>query len=173
MRFSGRTCRPAGRLAIWFTFAGALACGCGYSSGLRISDRHQNIGIEFFGNDSYERDLERPFDDEMTLALRSYSDAPIVSVSKADVIVRGRIRSYGRRSGIRSQDNVLLETGVSIEVEAMLVERGTERVLRGPFRASSAIGYLVGPTENELEARDRALHHIAEELVLDLFGPQD
>jgi hypothetical protein len=52
-----------------------------------------------------------------------------------------------------------------------LVERGTEKVLRGPFKASCAVGYLLGDTENEFAARDRALRHIADEIVLDLFSP--
>lgn len=149
----------------------ALAGGCGYSSGLRVSERYNSVGLEFFGNDSYERDLERPFDDEMSRALRNLSDAPIVDVSRADVVVRGMIRSYLRRSGIRSRENVLLETGVTIEVRAALYDRATGKRLGEEYKATSAVGYLVGQAENELEARDRALRHIAEELVLDLFAP--
>jgi len=148
-----------------------LAAGCGYSAGLGVASRHRSIGVEFFGNDSYERDLERPLDDQVTLSLRDLSDAPIVEVEHAEVVVRGRIRTYARRSGIRSHENELLETGVTIEVEGSLLERGTEKVLRGPFKASCAVGYLLGNTENEFAARDRALRHIADELVLDLFSP--
>jgi hypothetical protein len=160
----GRACAAALVLA-W------IAAGCGYSAGLGVASRHRSVGVEFFGNDSYERDLERPFDDQVTLSLRDLSDAPIVDVARADVLVRGKIRTYARRSGIRSHENVLLETGVTIEVEGSLVERGTEKVLRGPFKASCAVGYLLGDTENEFAARDRALRHIADEIVLDLFSP--
>ncbi len=148
----------------------ALLGGCGYSAGLRVSDRHSSVGLEFFGNDSYERDLERPFDDEMSRALRDFSDAPVVDVSHAEVVVRGMIRSYQRRSGIRSRENVLLETGVTIEVTAALYDRASGNRLSQDCKATSAVGYLVGEAENELEARDRALRHIAEELVLDLFA---
>lgn len=144
--------------------------GCGYSSGLRVSEEHSSIGVEFFGNGTYERDLERPFDDQMTRAIRDMSDAPIVASSQADVIVRGTIRSYYHLGGIRSKENQLLETGVAIEIEAALVDRKTSKVIKGPFKAFSAIGYLTGDPLNEPVARDRALHHIAEELVLDLFA---
>ena len=144
--------------------------GCGYSSGLRVSEEHASIGIEFFGNGTYERDLERPLDDEITRAIRDMSDAPIVAAKSADVIVRGTIRSYFHLGGIRSKENQLLETGVAIEVEAALVDRKTSKVIKGPFKAFSAIGYLTGDPLNEPVARDRALHHIAEELVLDLFA---
>jgi hypothetical protein len=149
----------------------AVVLGCGYSSGLRVSDRHVSVGLEFLGNDSYERDLERPFDDEMSRALRNFSDAPIVDVAKADVVVRGKIKSYIHRAGIRSRENVPLETGVSIEIEASLHQKSSGKLLRGPFKITSAVGYLVGDPGNEPQARDRALRHIAEELVLDLFTP--
>ncbi len=143
---------------------------CGYSSGMRVSEQHASIGVEFFGNDSYERNLEVPLDNELTRALRSFSDAPIVPSSRAEVVIRGRIRGYVRRGGIRSTENQLLETGVGIEVEATLQDRTSGRILRGPFKAFSSVGYLTGNPNNEIQARDRALRHIAEELVLDIFA---
>ena len=168
--------------------AALLLAACGYSSGLKVSEKHSSIGVEFFGTESYERDLERPLDDEVTRALRDYSDAPIVASSRAEVVVRGRIRGYVHRGGIRSKENVLLETGVTIEVEATLVDRQSGKVIKGPVKAISSIGYETGFTAqdfeandrpplrvaeqsaNEAVARDRALRHIAEELVLDLFA---
>lgn len=149
-----------------------LAAGCGYSTSLQAPDRKGSVGIEIFGNDSYERDLERPFDDQLTTAFRELVDAPLVDVSRADVLVRGTIRSYYRRPGIRSPDNQLLETGVTIEVTAALFDRASGKRMTEDYKATSSVGYLVGGvTENELDARDRALRHIAQELVLDLFAP--
>jgi Lipopolysaccharide-assembly len=168
-----RAVRIAGVLLPRFGLGLGLCLGlgaCGYSSGLRVSEEHASIGVEFFGNGTYERDLERPFDDQLTRAIRDMSDAPIVASSQADVIVRGTIRSYYHLGGIRSKENQLLETGVAIEIEATLVDRKSSKVLKGPFKAFSAIGYLTGDPLNEPVARDRALHHIAEELVLDLFA---
>ena len=150
----------------------ALVAACGYSTGLRVAERHRSVGVQFFGNDSYERDLERPLDDELTRALRNFVDVPIVDVSRAEVLVRGKILRYVHRSGIRTRDNVPLETGAGIEVEAVLVERATDKVLRGPVRAMSSVGYLIEVPGAEAEARDRALRHVAEELVLDLFAPE-
>jgi hypothetical protein len=169
-----RSIRSGGALllGVALLIACAFAGGCGYSAGLGVADHHSSIGLEIFGNDAYERDLERPFDDEMSRALRDFSDAPIVDVSKADVLVRGMIRTYLRRSGIRSPANVPLETGVTIEVTAALYDRASGKRLSEDCKAVSSVGYLIGPTNNELDARDRALRHIAEELVLDLFAPR-
>lgn len=158
------------RLGILLGILGALpAAGCGYSSSLRVSERYPSLGLEVFGNDSYERDLERPLHDQMSLALRDLSDARLVSPGQAAAVLRGKILLYQRRAGIRSEDNVLLETGVRIEVEASLFVQGNP--VRGPVRASSAIGYTLDDPNNEQEARDRALRHIAEELILTLLTP--
>jgi len=144
--------------------------GCGYSTSLRVAQRYPSLGLEIFGNDSLERDLERPLHDEMSRALRDLSDARLVAPSQADAVLRGRVILYNRRAGIRSEDNELLETGVRIEVEASLLVHGQS--VR-TARASSAVGYIVGDPDNETEARNRALRHLSEELVLTLLAPAD
>lgn len=148
----------------------ALCAACGYSSGLRVAERHRTVGIEVFKNDSFERDLERLLYDELARALRDYSDAELVDPSEAEVVVRGTIQTYHRRSGIRSTDNRLLETGVYIQVAASLHERGSAAD-PPPVNAHCWVGFTTGDAENERTARDRALRHIAEEVVLDLFTP--
>ena len=157
-----------------------LAAGCGYSSGFQVAGEPRSIGVEIFGNESPERDLEIPLQDELTRALRNLSNAAVESPSRADVVVRGSIRTYHRRSGIRNEDNIQLETGVTIEVDAALYRRGSTVPERGPFRATESVGYLIGGAQdvielrrNEREARERALRHIAEELVLDLLAPPE
>jgi len=119
-----------------------------------------------------ERDIERDFQGELTRAIRDLTDAPLGSVADADAIVRGTVREYHRRSGIRSPENVLLETGIYLEVEASLWRRGADKPERGPYRPSTWVGFVIDPTgENERLARLRAMKHVAEELVLDLFTP--
>jgi hypothetical protein len=88
-------------------------------------------------------------------------------------VIRGKILTYHRRSGIRNTDNEQLETGIYISAEAQLHDRATGRVVSGPVGADAAVGYILGPVENEREARERALRRIAEELVLDLLRPLD
>jgi hypothetical protein len=158
-------------------WAGFLACivlagGCGYSSGLAVRGSGiQSVGVEFFGNETMERDLERSFHDELTRTLRTRSDAPLEPVARADAVVRGTIRQYHRRSGIRSPDNVQLETGIFLEVEAALHARGAEAPSRGPVRASIWVGFVIDSTgESERLARERAMRFVADELLLDLFA---
>lgn len=148
----------------------ALA-GCGYSTGLRVTERHRTIGVEFFGNRTYERDLERPFHDELSRVLRDTSDAALVDPGRAEVVVRGMIRGFNRRSGIRSPENERLETGIYFEVEAELVDRARDVPIRGPVRHGAWVGYTLVPPENEREARERVMRNVAQELVLDLFAP--
>jgi hypothetical protein len=80
--------------------------------------------------------------------------------------VRGTVREFHRRAGIRSLDNQLLETGIFLEVEAGLYAPKGEQPARGPVKASTWIGFVIEPTgENERAARARAMRHVAEELV--------
>ena len=88
-------------------------------------------------------------------------------------MIRGTVISYHRRSGIRSPDNELLETGIYLSAEARLVDRKSGLTLRGPSRGDAAVGYNLSESGNEQEARVRALRRVAEELVLELLRPLD
>lgn len=164
-----RMCR-----ALWLATAllstALLAGGCGYSSGLKVAQNYDSVGVELFGNDTFERDLEPLLHAHLTEVLTEISDARLASPEQARGVIRGKLVSYHRRNGIRSRDNRLLETGVTIEVEAGLYVRGSETPLR-TARASTSVGYTLDGLGNESEAKDRALRHIAEELVLELFSP--
>ena len=149
----------------------ALASGCGYDSGLRVAEKYRSVGVDFFGNETPERDVERPLYDELTRSLRDLTDVPIESPAEAEVVIRGTVRNYQRRGGVRSRDNVLLETGVLVEAEATLVERSSGRALGPPVRAGRWVGFVLDDPGNEARAVERVLHHIADELVLGLFAP--
>jgi len=158
-------------LALFLCLSGA---GCGYSAGLRVSEHHDSVGIEIFGNQSYERDLEPQLHEQMTRVLRDQSDARLVDPREARAVIRGTLTAFHRRGGIRNHDNELLETGVYIEVQARLFIGGNET----PVRSSTAsvwVGFVLGKeqSDNERAARGRALRHVAEELVLELLGPSD
>jgi hypothetical protein len=113
----------------------ALAPACGYSSGFLVEDP-RTVAVEIFQNDSKERDLESELHAELTESMNRMVHAPLVSPSGADLLVRGTLLAYERRSGIRSPQNVLLETGVRISVRAQLVRR------RGPYRPGGGQGGL-------------------------------
>lgn len=149
------------------------AASCGYSAGLRVAEKHRSVGVEFFGNETLERDVERPLQDQITRAVRDLTDADIAPPSLAEVVVRGTVRTYQRRGGVRSTENVLLETGVYVEIESSLVERATGRPLGPPVRFGRWVGFVLDDPANEPRARERVLRHIADELVLNLFAPVD
>ena len=163
----GRGVRALAPLALVFA-----AAACGYSAGLRVKDSGlTSIGVEFFGNETLERDLERDFQSELTRALRD-AGADLEKEPGALHVVRGTVREYHRRSGIRSTDNQLLETGVYFAVDAALYARDGKDPIRGPYQANTWVGFVIEPTgENERVARERAMRHVAEELVLDLLTP--
>jgi hypothetical protein len=197
-----------------------IAAGCGYSSGLRIPEEEgDRVGIEFFENRTPEPDLEREFHGALSRAVIDLIDADVAAPDRSNLVVRGEILRFQRRSGIRSTDNELLESGIQIQVRCGLWRRrrpgeavpappperrqrtresigydhrrgityerdfskqpalGTtydpDWIQIGSAVADMAVGYIIGESGNEAEARARALRNVAEGLVLDLFEPMN
>lgn len=150
----------------------ATVTGCGYHRALAPPPGARSVGVALFVNDSPERDLERELSVHLTEALRDLVEAPIESPAEADVLVAGRIVDYRRRGGIRDKDNRLLESGVGVVVEAWLVDRRSARPLGAHAAASTQVGYIVDASAGERIARARALRHLADRLILDLFQPE-
>jgi hypothetical protein len=170
--------------------------GCGYRTGLVLpGGQGTSVAVSIFDNDSKLRDLEAPLNAAIALSAERLLDARLTAPERADYVVRGRILSYEKRGGIRSEDNMLLETGVIIVVEAQLV-RGRARVPDaevsateteaeaetkaepgaepGPLartRATATAGFRLDEPDGERVARDRCLRNLADRIVLDLFAP--
>ena len=156
-----------------FLLVALVLGGCGYETGLRVAEKHHSVGVEFFGNITPERDVERPLHDEITRALRDLTDVPIESPHRAEVVIQGVVKVYQRRGGVRNDDNQLLETGVLIEAEATLIERASGRALGPPVRAGRYIGFVLDDPSNEANAQASVLKYITDELVLELFAPMN
>ena len=165
--------------AVLMLFAAGVFGACGYRTGLLAPENARTVGVEFFGNDGPLRDLEVQLQSELSQAVARMVAVRIVDPEGAELLVRGRVVDYSRRSGIRSPQNVLQETGVRITVEASLVDPKRRldadgkplplRVLR-QARTMSESGYRTEEPDGEAAARARALRNLADRLTLDLFG---
>jgi hypothetical protein len=154
----------------------SLLPACGYHAGMVTPELGETVAVEFFANDSKVRDLEVELSTHLTDAMNRMVHAPLVTPSAADYVVRGRIVNYSRRRGIRSPENVVLETGLRIGVHARLIrrrflaERELSEELVAEGRYSAEAGYRLESFQGEAEARERALRNIADQIVMDLFG---
>ncbi len=144
--------------------------GCGWQTGLIAPDGVRSIGIEYFNNTTPEPDLEVAFAAVLGESLVTLVALPVRPPDGADLVIRGRIDEFRRRSGVRDEDNQLLESGVRIGVQAELVDRATGITLR-TSDARLWGGFAVDRTENELDTRVRVLRNLADEVILDLFAP--
>jgi len=153
------------------------AAGCGWHSGLPAPEGARSIGVEAARREGtvLERGLEPLLTDALSRTVVDWVDLELVSPDEADLVIRPLILEYRRRGGVRSGENELLETAVFIRVQAELVDRrtGASRPIAGPAVAQLWSGYSLDVPTNEDRARDRALRHISETLVLDLFGSSD
>ncbi len=147
--------------------------GCGWSAGLTAPDGHRTVGVRIFETERglLQRNLEPILSDAMSEAVTGMVGAPLVAPSAADVVVEGRILAYGRRSGIRTTENELTETGLRLVLEAKLVDRKGDVVVPARQRHVWS-GYALDERAlvSESLARRRAVEYVAQTLVLDLFG---
>ena len=146
------------------------SAGCGYSSRLALPTERRTVGIEVFDNDTPRPELERDLHLELVRSGRKLIGTPIVTPSTADLVVRGTIREYHRRMGVRTGDNLLLETGLTIVVEAELWDRARGALVAGPIPVGIQVGYTLDARGNESDARQRALRNVADRVLLDLFA---
>ena len=144
--------------------------GCGYSTDFALPENTQSVGIEVFKNESRWVELERPMHLELTRSTRNLVDASIVDPRHADLVVRGTIDTYSRRMGVRSSENVLLESGLTLGATVELWDRARGELLAGPLPVSVQIGYTLDELGNEAGARERAIRNLADRIVIDLFG---
>ncbi|MBM3978324.1 MAG: hypothetical protein FJ299_15225 [Planctomycetes bacterium] len=151
-----------------------LLSACGWHASRLSAPGARSVGVELFGIDVLKdrvplRDLEPAVHAALSRSVSDLVDLPLVESDRADVVVEGRILQYRRRGGIRDKENSLLETGVRVQLEAVLIERRTGAELA---RSSLALwsGHVVGGPEAERAARERALASLADRLVLELFA---
>jgi len=162
-------------LGLLLALAPGLA-GCGYKSGFTLPEG-RTIGVKVFGNDSKLRDLEMRLHPFLSDAVQRLVVADLVSPARSDLWIEGVIVDYSRRSGIRSPENVLQESGVQIVVVARLVRRAggatdgppEPEVLR-QVTVSDERGYLLSDLLGESRAADAAMRNIADRVVLDLMA---
>jgi hypothetical protein len=154
----------------------ALALGgCGYKSGFVLPEG-ESIGVKVFGNDSKLRDVEMRLHPYLTDAVQRLVGAELVGPDRASVWIEGAVLEYVRRGGIRSPDNVQLETGVQIVVLARLVRRVENQPDSPPTQVLREVtvgderGYLLGDPLGESRAVASVLRNIADRVVLDLMS---
>ncbi len=153
----------------------AWIAACGYHAGLLVPDHARTVGLEVFDNASPLRNLEVELTAEVARSLTDLVPLALVPPDEADVVIRGVIGDYRRRSGVRDGDNRPLETAVSITIQADLVRRSSGTVIRSSV-ASIPSGFVVenaviaDDTPEEIQARGRAIGNLADRLVLDLFS---
>lgn len=156
---------------LFLAVLGLAVTGCGWHAGLAAPEGARSIGVEAVRRSAtvLERGLEPRLSDALSAAVVDWVDLPLADPSEADWILRTEILEYRRRGGVRNQDNELIETAVFVRARAELVERRTGRK-RGPVQAQEWSGYSLDDVGHEEGASERALRHVADSLVLDLFG---
>lgn len=147
--------------------------GCGWHAGLVAPGNARSVGVEAVQRDGrvLERGLEPELTDALSEAVLDWLELPLASPGEADLVLRTTILEFRRRGGVRNQDNELVETAVFVRASAELIDRRSGRPVGEPATAQEWSGYALDDPTNEVDARQRALRHVAVSLVLELFAP--
>lgn len=146
--------------------------GCGWHAGLSTPSGARSIGVEAVRREGtvLERGLEPELTDALSAAVVDWVGLPLTAVDEADLVLRAEIVEFRRRGGVRNRDNELVETAVFVRASAKLFDRRKNQE-SAPAMAQEWSGYALDDPSNEDAARKRALRHVADSLVLELFAP--
>jgi hypothetical protein len=151
---------------------GCLA-SCGYSSGVRLPQGAESVGVSVFDNLSPLPEIERELFACLSTQASRMIDGELVAPSRADVIVRGEIVDYRRLYGVLNREGMLQQSSVRIVLRAWLEDRETGERMGDTIQVDQAIRYVIRARQEEAGARDQALAQLCQELVLDLFNQPD
>jgi hypothetical protein len=160
------------RLPAWTLAAVAalVPAGCGWHAGLARPANAASVGVEAARREGrvLERGLEPLLTDALSAAVVDWVDLPLLSPGEADLVVRPVLLDFARRGGVRNIDNELVESAVFVRVRAELIDRRTGKPV-GPAAVAQEWSAYALESGNEDAARERALRHVADTLILDLF----
>ncbi len=141
----------------------------GLGTAVREASATETIGIKIFGNESMLPNLERSLHSAFTDAARRHASLRLVSPTRADLFIRGRIADFHRGRGARTTENQAVETLEILVIEAELVD-GTTGAVLGRERVQPVVGSAIDVPGREIQARERALRNAADRLLLVLLA---
>ncbi len=151
----------------------SLLVSCGYSSSLRLPEDFESVGVEVFANDSPLPVLERALYSSLDANLARMVSAPLVAPSGADLVVRGRIVDYFRMAAVLGSQGELQGSGITLDVQAWLVDRRTGERVGTEQVARRRVVYAIGVGTAESGALELALETLSQGLILDLFSQRN
>ncbi|MCC7012291.1 MAG: hypothetical protein IT454_07010 [Planctomycetes bacterium] len=162
--------------AALYALLALLVSGCGYRAGFALREG-TTIGVTLFDNRSRERDIEAELHAQLTDSVQRMVGATLATPARSDYRIEGSVIDYRRRSGIRDPDNVRLESGVRVVVQARLVRAvassgdpsSPTNVLREVTVADER-GFLFSDPLGEETARAEVLRNVCDRIVIELFA---
>ena len=161
--------RSASRRTAWAIVLGALAAGCGYSSGSGLAERGvRTVFLRAVANDTFRQRLESELSAAVSRELAVSSDLLPSASATADAVLELRIASERERTLVTGDRTAPVREGAQeASVRVVLTESRTGRVLvdrvivdRAEFR--DPIG------EDLTSARKEMVEDLARKIVLAL-----
>lgn len=165
------------RIHSWVHLLGVLLlaslASCGYTSGVRLPAGAQTLGVTVFDNFGPQPEVERDLFACLSSQANRMVDAELVAPQKADLVIRGEIVEYRRLHGILNKEGQLQQSGVRLILRAWIEDQRLGVRIGDTMQVDQAVRYVIHAGEEEFGARQTALQHLCQELILDLFTQSD
>lgn len=141
--------------------------GCGYSTGSLMPEGISTIAVRMGTNDTFYRGDEIALTGEVTRQLMRRTDVTVREIAKAEAVLSLRILDMGRVPLVVDERERTLEEGVISEVEVVLTERATGRVI-SKFKMLRRDEGIVQRGEDLNVVRAKVVRELAEDIVFEL-----
>ncbi|MEW6742831.1 MAG: LptE family protein [Planctomycetota bacterium] len=146
-----------------------LVCGCGYSQESLFPESRRFVAVDIFGNDTFYRELEFPLTAQVVHELQSRAGISVVDAEHADVVLKGRITRVEQKVLSEDERDRPREVGATTEVQVVLVDRATGRVIKTAI-VSDRAEYVTARGETLLTAQEESFVDLARRIVYVLEG---
>ena len=143
--------------------------GCGYhfiGQGKGVLGNIKSIAIPYFANKTYEPGIDRVFTEAMVNEFVESREYSLTTVDKADVVMRGTLKSFQERTISYDRNDRALEYRITVVLDFSVEDKATGRVIWSSKDITHNEEYRVNPDISNTEfQKDEAIQRLAAELA--------
>jgi len=126
----------------------ALLSGCGYATNDVFRSDIKTVYVQFFDNKTFRRELEVEVTKAVVEEIKLRTPFIIAPRDRADSILSGEIVDFRERAQVKSEEDQILLSGATIEVNFRWRDRltGTDIVPEQKVVASARVAGIAAPT---------------------------
>jgi len=144
-----------------------LLAACGYTTHSLMPGEVNNLAVDVFGNDTFEREIEFTLTRELSRELNQRAALRLTRRRHADAVLTGRIVRVSYPTLVETTNNEVSEQAVLVEAVVELKRLEDNKVITR-FKLGNRAEFVVERGESRRTAFEEALRDLAEDIVNEL-----